>query len=444
MFLVNRYQGAIYRYVFHKIADEQDAKDLTQEIFLKAYLKLGELKQPDRFQSWLYAIAANECRMWRRQHKPHEALEECDEPIASSSSTYNDPETRITVKRAIYALPESQRLVVLMHYFSGFSLKEIAEFLGTSSEVIKGRLFRARQRLRVLLKGTFEAHFVPYTKPDFSMVILDCIPSPSTPSLPDLSDEGDRTMKAISVLFATIDGFDLPLTASMDEIEATSLRRDQLHLELDRTVSQYGGVTDKAIRGLFMATFGTSVTNEEHPACAVLAAVEMIRTVENFPSAQIHIGINSGPVQIGEIGTGSFTDTTVYGENVNLAGHITGLAGVNQVLVSRATYNLTKDCFVYEALPPVRGKWWAPSPIPIYKVKDKKPGAERITVVGQGEPARQKNIQESFPPHRREKRDAPPDTTVCERKTVTMLCADICAFTNLLYFRRIWHYFLTE
>ena len=186
-FLVNRYQGAIYAYTLHKTSDEQEAKDITQEVLLKAYLKLGQLKQPHQFQSWLYTIASNECRMWQRRHKPHEAMEDCAEPIASTSSTYDDPETRLTVKEAIDALPESQRLVVLMHYFSGFSLKEIGEFLGTSRDVIKGRLFRARQQMGTRLKTTFEEYFRSRVKPDFCIAILDRISSLPIPSAPHSS-----------------------------------------------------------------------------------------------------------------------------------------------------------------------------------------------------------------------------------------------------------------
>ena len=150
VFLVDRYQGAVYAYCLNQVPSEEDAKDVTQEVLLKAYLNLAQLKTPHAFRSWLYTIASNECRMWHRKHQSHEALETVADTTTIARGS--DLETQLTVKKEIDALPESQRLVVLMHCFSGFSLKEIGEFLGTSREAIKARLFRARQKLGLRLK----------------------------------------------------------------------------------------------------------------------------------------------------------------------------------------------------------------------------------------------------------------------------------------------------
>lgn len=182
VFLVDRYQGAVYAYCLNQVRSEEDAKDVTQEVLLKAYLNLGQLKTPHAFRSWLYTIASNECRMWHRKHRSHEALEA---EVEATAAHRGDLETQLTVKKEIDALPESQRLVVLMHYFSGFSLKEIGEFLGTSREAIKARLFRARQRLGLRLKGTFEEYFDSSTKPNLCVAILEKITSLPVPSMPD-------------------------------------------------------------------------------------------------------------------------------------------------------------------------------------------------------------------------------------------------------------------
>ncbi len=183
VFLVDRYQGAVYAYCLNQVSSDEDAKDVTQEVLLKAYLNLRQLKTPHAFRSWLYTIASNECRMWHRKNRSHEALEA--EAETGSIAHGSDLETQLTVKKEIDALPESQRLVVLMHYFSGFSLKEIGEFLGTSREAIKARLFRARQRLGLRLKGTFEEYFDSSTKPNLCVAILDKITSLPVPSMSD-------------------------------------------------------------------------------------------------------------------------------------------------------------------------------------------------------------------------------------------------------------------
>lgn len=184
VFLVDRYQGAVYAYCLNQVPSEEDAKDTTQEVLLKAYLNLGQLKKPYAFRSWLYTIASNECRMWHRKHQFHEPLESAAETVTTTSPIYSDPETQLTVKKEIDALPESQQLVVLMHYFSGFTLKEIGEFLGISREAIKVRLFRARQQLSLRLKSTFEEYFGSPAKPNFCLAILDKIAPLSKPSVP--------------------------------------------------------------------------------------------------------------------------------------------------------------------------------------------------------------------------------------------------------------------
>ena len=150
VFLVDRYQGAVYAYCLNQVPSEEDAKDVTQEVLLKAYLNLAQLKTPHAFRSWLYTIASNECRMWHRKHQSHEALEA---EVEATTAQRSDLETRLTVKEEIDALPESQRLVVLMHYFSGFSLKEIGEFLGTSRDSHKGAFVSGTPKAWFAVKG---------------------------------------------------------------------------------------------------------------------------------------------------------------------------------------------------------------------------------------------------------------------------------------------------
>ncbi len=174
----------VYAYCLNQVPSDEDAKDTTQEVLLKVYLNLGQLKRPHAFRRWLYTIASHECRMWHRKLQTREPLKSAAETATTAAPMCSDPETRLTVKKAIDALPKSQRLVVLMHYFSGFTLKEIGEFSGISREAINVRLFRARQQLGLRLKSTFEKYFNSYAKPNFCFAILDKIASLSKPSVP--------------------------------------------------------------------------------------------------------------------------------------------------------------------------------------------------------------------------------------------------------------------
>ena len=70
-FLVNKYKEAVHAYAYLKVHDYQDAQDIVQEVLVKAYKKLAQLRWPHRFQSRLYAIASNECELWLRRHSKY-------------------------------------------------------------------------------------------------------------------------------------------------------------------------------------------------------------------------------------------------------------------------------------------------------------------------------------------------------------------------------------
>lgn len=236
--------------------------------------------------------------------------------------------------------------------------------------------------------------------------------------------------KPISVIFAAIEGFEADSNANMDMIEEISIVKQQLDLELDNIIAKYGGTTDKIQGGFFMATFGTQVTNKDDPACAVLAAMDMVKVTSKFSGVDIHVGINSGIAWVGGIGTDQYTDTTVLGPTVNLAARIKTKAASRQVVVSPSVYHLTKDFFVYQSLPAESFKGIA-EPVPIFSVVDKKPETARITTVKESEEERQKRLQASIPPHLRDKIDAARSTVQGERKIVTILFSDLSGFTAL-------------
>ena len=152
-FLVDKYKEVVHAYAYHRISDHQGAQDVVQEVFIKAYRKLGQLKWPHRFRSWLYTIASNECKMWLRKHSrehKHEMpledvpVEELDELAVRSHS---DEDIKLTVRSAMETLPTANQLVLSLHYMSGQSVKEIAEFMGISPGNVKVRLHRARKQL---------------------------------------------------------------------------------------------------------------------------------------------------------------------------------------------------------------------------------------------------------------------------------------------------------
>ena len=157
--LMERYQKQIHATVWSTIKDFHIAEDIVQETFLKAHQKLGTLKDPHRFSVWLNAIATRRCLAWFREKRLNTQLSE----NISSATRQSDPYSgylageqakaasrvlREIVKKWLAKLPENERTVTTLHYFDGMSCDEIAAFLGVTTNTIKSRLNRARNRVK--------------------------------------------------------------------------------------------------------------------------------------------------------------------------------------------------------------------------------------------------------------------------------------------------------
>ena len=160
--LVKKYQKQVHALAWRKIGDFHTAEEITQDTFLNAYKKLPTLKEPQRFASWLYVIAANRCSSWLRKKRlwtqPLEALEETNSDhiqtgtysgyVAAENARTTAEAQRDVVKKLLARLQESERTVITLHYFGEMSCTEIGTFLGVSANTIKSRLRRAQQRMK--------------------------------------------------------------------------------------------------------------------------------------------------------------------------------------------------------------------------------------------------------------------------------------------------------
>ena len=157
--LVAKYQKRVHALVWRKIGDFHIAQEITQDAFLRAYQKLGTLKNYNQFPGWLYVIAANLCSDWFRKNPPPEqSLEVTDMSevnevsysryVAEKQATEADETRREVVKKLLQKLPESERTVMTLYYLGEMTIKAISEFLGVSPNTIKSRLSRARDRLK--------------------------------------------------------------------------------------------------------------------------------------------------------------------------------------------------------------------------------------------------------------------------------------------------------
>ena len=156
--LVKKHQKRVHALAWRKVGDFHIAEELAQDTFLKAYEKLGTLKNPSQFAGWLYVITNRLCIAWHRKQKPlMESLEiTSGEEIEEMSYRHYEDEAREKaavehrrerVNALLEKLPESERTVVTLHYLGEMTSKAIGEFLGVSPNTVRSRLQRARHRL---------------------------------------------------------------------------------------------------------------------------------------------------------------------------------------------------------------------------------------------------------------------------------------------------------
>lgn len=125
-----------------------DAQDLFQQTITSIYEHRSRYRDSSIY-GWVFTIARNTCRSWERKHKRQVPLErETAEQMIDGSPTAEDREETDLVQQAILGLQEEFREVILLRYFGGFSVKEIAEAKEITESLVKVRLFRARDQLR--------------------------------------------------------------------------------------------------------------------------------------------------------------------------------------------------------------------------------------------------------------------------------------------------------
>ena len=162
--LVKRYEKQIVNYIFRMIGDYQDALELSQEVFLKAYLALKTYKSEYSFSTWLYKIAKNRTIDFIRKKKLNTVSIEGQGDENSLKPQYEDsglkPDEIFERKRraqvvgkAVEKLPLEYREVIIMYHIDGLKYEEIAEILGLPIGTVKNRIFRARKILKEILEG---------------------------------------------------------------------------------------------------------------------------------------------------------------------------------------------------------------------------------------------------------------------------------------------------
>jgi RNA polymerase sigma-70 factor (ECF subfamily) len=195
--IVEKYHGKVFQLVYRYLGDYDEACDITQDTFVRAYSAWGEFRGESQIYTWLYRIAINLChnqqkKLQRRRRVERASLDCTNESDTGSSSTQwtqwnsrevaderplplqvlESHEMRLRLQEALRELPDNYRTVIMLRDIEGLSYEEIARITDSTLEAIKSRLFRARGAIRRLME--------PYLMGEAA----------NAPSEPNLSDTG--------------------------------------------------------------------------------------------------------------------------------------------------------------------------------------------------------------------------------------------------------------
>jgi len=155
--LIRAHQAQVLALCYRMTGSREDAADIAQQAFLKAYRNLHLYDPGQPFRPWLMRIAANECisflrrRERRRTVTDEEALLKAADAGPDAPSLVELADDRKAVRQAVYALPPHYRAAIVQHYFEGLSYQQIAERSGLSVGTISSHIHRAKQMLRRVL-----------------------------------------------------------------------------------------------------------------------------------------------------------------------------------------------------------------------------------------------------------------------------------------------------
>ena len=164
-YLVQRYKERLYATVYHMTSNHEDANDLVQDAFIKAYKSIKSFKRESSFYTWIYRIAVNRTinHLKRGKNRQYFSLDDIDTQIQNDPDfvellSYITPRREVALTElqeklngALQKLSESHRAVVVMHDVQGLTHADIAKAIHCSEGTVRSRLFYARQQLQGLL-----------------------------------------------------------------------------------------------------------------------------------------------------------------------------------------------------------------------------------------------------------------------------------------------------
>jgi RNA polymerase sigma-70 factor (ECF subfamily) len=151
--LVVRYQGTVYNAALRMLHDREEARDVAQTVFMKAYEHLAKYDPKFKFYSWLYRIALNESINALQRRRPNAAFDpDAPDGLPGPEEALGQSQAHASLLRALVSLSTEYRAVIVLRHFTGCSYEDVSDILHVPEKTVKSRLFSARQQLKTALQ----------------------------------------------------------------------------------------------------------------------------------------------------------------------------------------------------------------------------------------------------------------------------------------------------
>lgn len=165
--LVNQYKDMVFSLALKMIRQREEAEELAQDAFVKAYRSLAGFKNDSRFSTWLYTITYNTCLDRLRKNKRQQQVISTDEyyghllmSISDTLEIMEKQERELLIKESLNQLPEEDSFLLTLFYFEEQSVKEIGQIMAINANHVKIKLFRSRKKLATVLQKQLSTEII--------------------------------------------------------------------------------------------------------------------------------------------------------------------------------------------------------------------------------------------------------------------------------------------
>ena len=167
--LVNHYKNLVYTLALRMVKNKEEAEEVSQDTFIKAYKSLHKFKGESKFSTWIYSIAYNTCldrlKKTKRQQKTvaiNEFTEYQIKDLDNALDSMEQEEKKLAIKNCMHLLPSEDSFLLTLYYFEDLSLDEIAKIVNLKPNNIKVKLFRSRKKLASILKERLSPEIIEH------------------------------------------------------------------------------------------------------------------------------------------------------------------------------------------------------------------------------------------------------------------------------------------